>query len=390
MRFAEGVNPLRRNVTAPVAVLLAMLASCSESETAPPPAPDSGAGSAATNQVGAAEAGPAKAESTAGSNADANSAPTGPQPGQGDFQPFRQEIGDSGVGIDFVPIPGGAFQMGSPADEAGRDDDEGPPVAVSVQPFWMGKFEVTWAQYDLWMADEDRYQAKKPDGTAKPTPEYMDMSFNMGRDGFPAICMSHIAARQYCKWLSETTGEFYRLPTEAEWEYACRAGTTGPYSCDKDELDEYGWHEGNSPRVLERDADPKAAYHQVGQLAANPWGLFDMHGNVAEWVADHYLADAYAEANGAAPRSNPFFPPPQDERGRPIRFPHTARGGSWQDDAAMLRSASRQASEKVWNYRDPQIPKSWWYLTDGQHIGFRIVRPYRKPSDEERARFEAL
>ncbi|MCR9246240.1 MAG: formylglycine-generating enzyme family protein [bacterium] len=314
----------------------------------------------------------------------------GPRPGEEDFQVYRQAIGDTGVEFEMVPIPGGSFTMGSAADEAGRQEHEGPALEVTVGPFWMGRCEVTWAEYDRWNEDEDRPQAKKPDGVARPTPAYMDMTFNMGREGFPAICMSHIAARQYCKWLSEKTGRFYRLATEAEWEYACRAGTTTPYSCAADQLDEHAWHKGNSPRELERGAAPQPAYHQVGKLAANPWGLHDMHGNVAEWVADHYLADAYAAANGAGPRVRPFFAPPKDKRGRPIRFPHVARGGSWMDDAAMLRSAARQKSEKVWNYQDPQIPKSWWYLTDGQHIGFRIVRPYREPSAAERARFEAL
>lgn len=307
------------------------------------------------------------------------------------FEPYREKLPDTDVQFAMAPVRGGRFTMGSPAAEAGRAEHEGPPVDVVVESFWIGVHEVTWAEFDRWNTDEKRPQSKQPDGVSRPTPPYMDMTFNMGRDGYPAICMSHVAARQYCKWLSEQTGRFYRLPTEAEWEFACRAGSSTAYSFGDDpaRLDEHAWHAGNSRRVLEPGADPAPAYQQVGKKLPNAFGLYDMHGNVAEWVADHYLADAYATARGAAPRQDPYFAPPRDSRGRPARFPHVARGGSWRDAPAQLRSAARQASQPGWNERDPQIPKSWWYLTEGQHIGFRVVRPLREPTKEERARFEA-
>ncbi len=316
----------------------------------------------------------------------AAAAPAAPK----DFTPYRQAIAASGVGFELVPIRGGTFMMGSPTSEANRRDDEGPQIEVAVEPFWMGVHEVTWAEYDLWNTDSERTMSKKPDGVARPTPPYMDMTFNMGRDGYPAICMSHVAARQYCKWLSTKTGKFYRLPTEAEWEFACRAGSKTAYSFGDDpaRLGEFAWFAGNSSRVLEPGADPVPAYHKVGEKTANAFGLFDMHGNVAEWVADHYLVDAYAAVHGKAPRRSPYMVPPRDKRDRPIRFPHVARGGSWRDPAERQRSAARLSSQAEWNERDPQIPKSWWYLTEGQHIGFRVVRPYREPSAEERARFE--
>jgi len=265
-------------------------------------------------------------------------------------------------------------------------------VQVTLEPFWMGRCEVTWAEYDQWNSDTSRNQAKMPDGTSRPTPAYQDMTFNMGRDGYPAICMSHVAARQYCKWLSEKTGHWYRLPTEAEWEYACRAGTTTRWSFgdDEKELGDHAWFVGNSPRVLEPGSKPVPAYQKVGLKKPNPWGLFDMHGNVAEWVADRYLADAYAAARGESPRTAPFFAPERDDRRRPLRFPHVVRGGSWRDPAPLLRSAARRSSEAAWNERDPQIPKSWWYLTEGQHVGFRVVRPLREPDARERARFDNL
>jgi len=330
---------------------------------------------------------PGPATGGAGAPETANGPPQGPAHAQGPapaaaapgFAPYTETIPGSSVTFDLVPIPGGKFTMGSAAGEPGRGDDEGPQVQVAIEPFWMERCEARWEEYDRWY-EADLPQSKKPDGISKPTPAYTDMTFNMGRDGYPAICMSNIAARQYCAWLSKVTGHFYRLPTEAEWEYACRAGTTTRWSFGDDEkqLGDYAWFKGNAENK----------YHPVGLKKPNPWGLFDMHGNAAEWVADGYVADAYAPAHGAAPRSEPYLPPPRDDKQRPVRFPHSLRGGSWQDDAAQLRSAARRASDPAWNKRDPQIPRSWWYLTDGQLVGFRVVRPLREPSAEERARFE--
>jgi formylglycine-generating enzyme required for sulfatase activity len=376
--------------------LLALLA-CGKAE----PLNSSDSGQSADNP--AAENPAAKNQPSKGSSGSANGADTasagasvetqqsvavGPQPGQGEFVAYSQKVAASDVSIEMVPVAGGKFVMGSPADEVGRQDHEGPQIEVSVEPFWMGKYEIRWDEYDVWNTDEDRPQSKKPDGLARPTPAYMEMTFNMGRQGYPAICMSHVAARQYCKWLSEKTGEFYRLPTEAEWEYACRAGSKSAYSVSAEKLGEVAWFVDNSERELQGDAPPENAYHMVGKKAPNAFGLFDLHGNVAEWVADYYYEDAYSEAHGAAPRSNPYMQPLRDKRGRPNRWSHVARGGSWRSPAADLRSAARLASEPDWNQRDPQVPKSWWYLTDAQHIGFRIVRPLRAPSAEERARFE--
>ncbi|MFK7739728.1 MAG: formylglycine-generating enzyme family protein [Planctomycetota bacterium] len=311
--------------------------------------------------------------------------------GKNGFDAYSESIGDTGVRFDMVPVPGGTFQMGSPADEPGRGDDEGPQIEVTVSPFWMARCEITWAEYDTWNTDDSRPQSKRPDGMARPTPPYMDMTFNMGRDGYPAICMSHVAARQYCRWLSEKTGHFYRLPTEAEWEYACRAGSQAAYSVDGDseaKLAEVAWYAGNCARVLQDGASPEPAYHPVGQLLPNAFGLHDMHGNVAEWVMDSYHADAYGEAHGKPPRTDPMMGLLRNKRGRLKRYPNVARGGSWQSAAKDVRSAARLASESMWNDRDPQIPKSWWYLTDGQHVGFRVVRPLQAPSAEERERIE--
>ncbi|MBK8095794.1 MAG: formylglycine-generating enzyme family protein [Planctomycetes bacterium] len=311
----------------------------------------------------------------------------GPKPGSPEFAEYVETIPGTDIGIAMVPIAGGTFTIGSPAGEPGRRDDEAAQLRVTVAPFWLGRTEITWEQYDRFNIDEARSQAKMPDGKSRPTPPYMDMTFNMGRDGFPAICMSHIAARQYCQWFGEQTGKFYRLPTEAEWEHAARAGTTTTWSFGDDaaQLAEFAVFAANAEREFP-DVGKKPAYAKVASRKANPWGLFDMHGNVAEWVADAYAADAWTAATGAL--VDPYRQPGRDDKKRPLRFPHAARGGSWQDPPAATRSAARLSSEPGWNRRDPQLPRSWWYLTEGQHIGFRIARPFRAPTPEQRQKFE--
>ena len=140
----------------------------------------------------------------------------------------------------MVPIPGGEFVMGSPDTEAGRKPDEGPQHKVKISPFWMGRCEVTWNEYELFMYpdEERRTRATVPtdaagdklaDAVTHPSKPYVEMSFGMGKDGYPAISMTQHGANKYCQWLSAKTGHFYRLPTEAEWEYAARAGTTTAY-----------------------------------------------------------------------------------------------------------------------------------------------------------------
>ena len=281
--------------------------------------------------------------------------------------------------FEMLPIKGGKFLMGSPEKESGRKPDEGPQHEVQVNPFWMGKCEVTWDEYEIFMFTLDVHRrqqlklAPEPndafaDAVARPTKPYTDMTFSMGKAGYPAISMTQFAARMYCKWLSEKTGRFYRLPTEAEWEYACRAGTKTAYYFGDDPklLDEHGWYAGNS--------DDK--YHKVGKKKANPWGLYDMAGNVAEWVLDQYTVDFYKKQLGQT-AVNPVTMPDKE-------YPVVARGGAWDGDADGCRSAARMASNPDWKEQDPQIPKSVWYLTDAQFVGFRIIRPLKEPSAEEK------
>lgn len=294
------------------------------------------------------------------------------------MQAYAQQIEQTDAKIEMVPIQGGTFLMGSPAGEAGRNPDEGPQRKVTVEPFWIGKFEITWNQYEIWGENID-IQRRKIFGTpasdldkvadvvTRPTPPYTDMSFGMGKRTHPAISMTQHAARTYCKWLSAKTGRYYRLPTEAEWEYACRAGTSTRYSFGDDpaQLDEYAWHAGNS----------KMAYHKVGQKKPNPWGLHDIHGNVAEWVLDQYDPKAYKGLKDGV--SNPLLIPTK-------LYPRVVRGGSWEDTPDRLRSAGRVSSNEDWKQQDPQIPQSIWYHTDAQGVGFRIVRPLKVPSDKEK------
>ena len=218
-----------------------------------------------------------------------------------EMKPYTDVISNTEVKFDMLPIPGGKFTMGSPSTEKGHNADEGPQHEVQVEPFWMGKCEVTWDEFEVFMftLDIERRKVlnekttendKLADALARPTKPYTDMSFGMGKDGFPAISMTHYAARMYCHWLSAKTGRYYRLPTEAEWEYACRAGTKTAYSFGDDpaKLGDYAWYFENAGE----------AYKKVGKKKPNPWGLYDMHGNVAEWVLDQYIADYYSQFKG--------------------------------------------------------------------------------------------
>ncbi|MBO9152824.1 SUMF1/EgtB/PvdO family nonheme iron enzyme [Chitinophaga sp. MAH-28] len=270
----------------------------------------------------------------------------------------------------MVPVKAGEFLLGSPEKEAGRDADEGPQKKVTVDAFWMGAYEITFDQYDLY-ADRDKDQTPLPDGMTRPSPPYIDLTLGMGKSGgFPANSMSQYGALMYCRWLYNKTGVFFRLPTEAEWEYACRAGsiTAYPFGNDAAQLKEYGWTKDNSTEV----------YHKVGELKPNAWGLYDMLGNVAEWTMDQYDEEAYKKAEAVNPWNKPTD-----------KTPRTVRGGNYLDEAAAARCASRLMSDIAWNDRDPQIPKSKWWNADAPFVGFRIVRPLKQPTKAEAEKFFA-
>jgi formylglycine-generating enzyme required for sulfatase activity len=291
------------------------------------------------------------------------------------MEPYTETIPGTELQFDMVPIPGGTFTMGSPAGEPKRGDDEGPQHDVKIPPFWMAKTEVTWEQFDLFAFSQDIQQKKRTgadlakqtpeetmaDAVTRPTPPYADMTFGLGHDGQPAICMTWHAAMEYCRWLSAKTGKTYRLPTEAEWEYACRAGSKTAYSFGEDpsQLKAYAWYADNA------DGKP----HQVGLKKPNAWGLHDLHGNVAEWCLDHYDKAFYGTFKAGTPAFFPVLMPTEKH------YPHVVRGGSWDDDVSMLRSAARRASDEDWSMLDPQQPKSIWWHTNATFVGFRVVRP---------------
>ena len=285
-----------------------------------------------------------------------------------EMKPYVETIPGANVKFEMVPIPAGSFPMGSPANESGRGIDEGAQHRVTIRPFWIQTLEVTWDEYDLFAFSQDLKkdrQLKAPDNSAPadaityPTPPYADESFGYGKGRQPAISMTHHAAMEYCRWLSAKTGKTYRLPTEAEWEYACRAGSTTAYSFgdDSKKLSEYGWFTDNS------DSAP----HVGGKKRPNAWGLYDMHGNVGEWCLDEYGKDFYSTFKSAVVA--PVLLPTEN------RYPRVVRGGSWDDEAGQLRSAGRRASRKEWSKRDPQRPQSIWWHTEAITVGFRVVRP---------------
>ncbi len=304
-----------------------------------------------------------------------------------EFKPYTETISATGEKFDMVPIPGGKFTMGSPESEPKRNDDEGPQVEVEIRPFWMGKCEVTWDEYDLFAFSLDIKKKQRAgvdlakqseneslaDALTRPTAPYADPTFGLGRERQPALCITWHAAMEYCRWISTKTGKLYRLPTEAEWEYACRAGSKTAYHFGDDpaQLGDYAWY-------FENCMDKP---QPVGKKKPNAWGLHDMHGNVGEWCIDFYDAKFYGTLAPGKLAIGPINMP--DAR----KYPHTARGGSWDDvpdeptEPNYLRAAARRASNKEWSVQDPQRPRSIWWHTDATFVGFRVVRPLEEQAN---------
>lgn len=275
---------------------------------------------------------------------------------------YTQELPGSPLKIEMVAIPSGTFMMGS---ENPEDENAHPQREVAIDEFWMSSKEITWKLYREFLKREldasaikNKEMLPEVDAVTGATIPYVDMGLGMGSEGsLPVGNVTVLGASQFCKWLSALTGKFYRLPTEAEWEYAARAGSESPYFFeDGMGLGKYAWFEENS--------DEK--YHEVGLKEPNPWGLYDIYGNVAEWTLDQYHEDAYEDGQIFYPISKPY--------------PTAVRGGSYKDKAERLRSFERIGSDLIWKVRDPQFPQSKWWNTDAAFVGFRIVRPI-KPTD---------
>jgi len=277
---------------------------------------------------------------------------------------------------------GGTFLMGSPAGQHGRQDHEGPQHEVCLEPFYLCTTETTielfLAYYQetvnvkkdfvaVEQAKKDTEQASSDDVDAitGPTPVYGDLTMGYGKK-HPAMGMTWHNAMTFCRWLSKKTGREYRLPTEAEWEYACRAGTTSVFGFGGDpnqpaewlagQLEDYAWYGDNS----------QGQTHETAKKRPNVWGLYDMLGNVCEWVYDFYSPTEYEEAAKKSPAINPTGP----KSGKV----HVARGGSYNSPVEELRCTARAFEEEWWRSGDPQIPKSKWWLPQMDFIGFRVAR----------------
>ena len=283
------------------------------------------------------------------------------------FVSYRQLIPGSTISFTMVPIPGGSFMMGSAPGSKGLEPDETPQKEISIAPFWMAAMEVSRDAFDVFYKDENTSQNSDVDAITRPSPQYIDFSLGMGKEaGYPVNSMSQHAALMYCRWLYARTGIFYRLPTEAEWEYAARAGSKDlyPFGNDESKLEQYAWYSANSGNK----------FHKSGTLKPNAWGLYDMLGNVSEWTLDHYYPETLQKLENGA--RDPMVAV------NASRYPKTLKGGGYNDEATQLRTANRIKSEPVWNRRDPQIPKSKWWLTDASAVGFRVIRPRVQPTPE--------
>ena len=278
------------------------------------------------------------------------------------------------LSFDMVLIPGGTLMMGSPADQAGRADNEGPQHRVQLDPFYLCTTETTLelflAYYEETHTEKrgsaDTQEVKKKGASANggavdaitgPTPVYGDLT--MGHSNrHPAIGISWHNAVTFCRWLSQRTGKTYRLPTEAEWEYAARGGTTRVFGFGDDAgmLGDFAWYEANA------ELGPS----EVAKKKAGAWGLYDMQGNVREWVQDFYQPTAYSEATPQGPLLNPTGPK--------TGAVHVARGGCYRSPPGELRCAARGFEEEWWRWNDPQLPKSIWWLPQIDVIGFRVAR----------------
>jgi len=307
------------------------------------------------------------------------------------FENFTEKIPGTCISFEMIAIPGGKFSMGSPKNESFHRADEDPVHSVKVSGFWMGKIEVTWEEYLAFFkatSSQGRMEGQlvKPgntDAITGPTPPWGAPDQGWGKGSRPAITMTWYAATVYCEWLSRVTGKKYRLPTEAEWEYACRGGTENPYFFEGDP------RKYSSRGLLRKIFGPDTTrihsfiiYKENSQfktqepivVKANPYGLKNMPGSVAEFCSDYYSANAYMQQKGKM-SINPGGPKTGAE--------HVIRGGSFKSDAKDTRCAARDFTRtKEWLVTDPQMPKSIWWYSDCNDVGFRVVCEVEQKMDK--------
>jgi formylglycine-generating enzyme required for sulfatase activity len=303
-----------------------------------------------------------------------------------EFKNFTERIPRSSISFNMVAVPGGKFNIGSSENEPFRRADEGPVKEVQLSPFFMAEVEVTWDEYLAFYAQTAaegrstdteglrKTSSVETDAISGATPPYGQPDQGWGLGKRPAISFSYHAAETYCKWLSQVTGKTYRLPTEAEWEYACRAGSEGPYFFpgDPKKFEKSGL----KARISKNDTavintyviykgNSQARTQPPDRVKPNPFGLRNMLGNVAEFCSDWYQPDAYS-----------LYPQGTvtDPKGPSEGKEHVVRGGSFQSTAGNLRNATRDYTRtEAWLKTDPQMPKSIWWYSDCFNVGFRVV-----------------
>jgi formylglycine-generating enzyme len=296
---------------------------------------------------------------------------------------FTETVPNTVISFNMKAIPGGTFLIGSPENEQFRNSDEGPQKEVTLSPFFMSEVEVTWSEYlAFYSATAAEGRSTDTEGArtmadvdviSGPTPPYGQPDQNWGLGDRPAITISFHAAETYCRWLTQVTGKTYRLPTEAEWEYAARGGTQTPFFFEGNPRDYtpkgfFGSLFGKQSDLIDRyviyAANSQGKTEYPDAVEPNPYGLRNMLGNVMEYCSDWYAEDAYSNLpNGVV---DPKGPDSGQER--------VVRGGSFRSPVGEVRSAARDYTRtEDWLRTDPQMPKSIWWLSDNNAIGFRVI-----------------
>jgi formylglycine-generating enzyme required for sulfatase activity/nitrate/TMAO reductase-like tetraheme cytochrome c subunit len=300
------------------------------------------------------------------------------------FVNYTEQIPGTAVSLNMIAIPGGTFLMGSPENEPYRNADESPQHEVQISPFFMAEVETTWEQFWAFYAETtgektppniviaNNLNATDVDGISGPSSPFGNAEQGWGGGDRPAITMTHYAAQIFCQWLSAKTGKTYRLPTEAEWEYAARGGTQTAYffpGSPRDFSERGFWRifsrpkmENITPYVI-FDYNSNGRTQLPSEVRPNPFGLVNMLGNVMEYTADKYDPNAYRNRTGIT--VDPIVTEGEE---------WVVRGGFFGSDASQVRSAARAHTQHAaWLRTDPQQPQSIWWYTDVRGIGFRVV-----------------
>ncbi|MFB6272002.1 MAG: formylglycine-generating enzyme family protein [Salinibacter sp.] len=263
----------------------------------------------------------------AGLGSNEGKAAPGEHPPDDTLTAYTETVPGTIVEFEMVPVPGGSVVV----DGTER----------SVGSFWMAKAEVRWDAYDAYRLDEEKkgLSDDEADAISLPSKPYGFGSEipGFGKAKYPVLSVARNAARQFARWLSVKTGHTYRLPTAAEWKHACRLGHGTPADWSSDQLAQHAWFKDNAEKTA----------HPTASLDPSDLGIYDQLGNAAELVA----------------------PPGGDEEKKTVVW-----GGSYQSPAEETHCEARRQKTRAWQESDPQLPKSQWWLSDAQFVGFRLVR----------------